>query len=599
MHHLVRKDRSRDRFPLPLDHFPKPHMSVAEKAFFQSVARKSCTKVIYYARRHGGPVSWVPLTSAKARVQVFRGKIPGDTSSLSYYCAVSYIKATLEEVAAVFSTDSTDKYRKYAKVFAPDYLDCANLCNLVVPNDENPMHYIGMKWHAVKSPTLFARPRDFCVLECQDEFVDRKTGRRGWVSSMHSVSSSNCPNMESSLQLVRGSIYRSGFVFVECAEDPTRLEVVHVLQADLKGNIPSYLVSQIMKRRVVALGRFESYFQRRHLTAQGFAETLVAKHESSECAVCQHAFHFATLHKHNCRKCGQVVCRKCSSVWRALTADASGKQNLRICTRCARGSAQATSEHSAIFTPRPLKRFQSKEWFLSMRSALVANPFRPSVSLSCDVHHQQDITQASLEVHEAPTTKPVTLRNTAQYHQDDDALDDDVPDDDERENATVFGLDADSVVFHSIRSSSGPLSPAEKSDSWQFSNLVASVTQRLSVLSDLSPDEMVVYQQLQRQSDLSFLSVDGGKLKDELATLDETVEWDEESESSRYDLLSDNLVRESIIERKNSSSPRNMDAVVAKLVARLETSTRGEDPAMIKNILMAAVASSVYSSSSS
>ncbi|OQR84993.1 hypothetical protein ACHHYP_12466 [Achlya hypogyna] len=595
MHHL-RKERSL-KLPLPPDHFPRPHMSVQEKEFFQSVARKSCTKVIYYARRHGGPVSWVPLTSAHARVQVFRGKIPGDTSRLSYYCAVSYIKASLEEVAAVFSTDSTDKYRKYAKVFAPDYLDCANLCNLVVPNDENPMHYIGMKWHAVKSPTLFARARDFCILECQDEFVDRKTGRRGWVSSMHSVNSANCPIMESSHQLIRGSIYRSGFVFIESADDPSLLEVVHVLQADLKGNIPSYLVSHIMKRRVVALGRFETYFARRHLTAHGFADSLVAKADSAECAVCQHAFHF-DLSKHNCRKCGQVVCRKCSSVWRALTADVHGKQNLRICTRCARGSA--AMEHSAVFTPKPLKRFQSKDWFLSMRSALVANPFRPSVSLSCDVHHQQDITQASLEVHETPA-KPTTLRNTARYSKsadDPDGLDIDVPDDDERENATVFGLDADGVVFHSIRSSTGPLSPApEKPDSWQFSNLVASVTQRLSALSDLSPEEMVVFQQLQRQSDLSFLSVEG-KYTDELATLDETVEWDDDSETEtqKYDFLSENLVRTSILAGKTSGgAPINMDAIVSKLVARLETSTRGEDPALIKNILMAAVASSVYS----
>ncbi|OQS05045.1 hypothetical protein THRCLA_02779 [Thraustotheca clavata] len=577
-------------FPLPHEFFPNPHMSVHEKEFFQSVARKSCTKVIYYARRHGGPVAWIPLTSSKARVQVFRGKIPGDSTRLSYYCAVTYIKATLEDVAAVFATDSTEKYRKFAKVFAPDYLDCANLCNLVVPTEENPMHYIGMKWHAIESPTLFARPRDFCILECQDEFVDRKTGRRGWVSSMHSVSSSNCPNMEGSLQLIRGSIYRSGYVFIESAEDPTMLEVVHVLQADMKGNIPNYIVSQIMKRRVVQLGRFESYFQRKHLTQNGFAESLVAKRESPECSVCQHRFHFS-LEKHNCRKCGQVVCRKCSSVWKTFELD---KQNLRICTRCARGSANL--QPSAVFTPRPLKRFHSKDWLLSMRSALVQNPFRPSVSLSCDVHHQQDITQASLEVHDTPV-KPSTIRNTAQYCKENE---DELPGDEEnRENATVFGLEHESIIFHSIRSS-GPLSPVNQrpeEQSWQFTNLVASVTQRLSEMSDLTPEEMIIFQQLQRQSEVSLVRPSEYKPKDELATLDESCEWEEEeeeedesdhetSQTEQYDYLSENLVRQSIIERKDSGislkslHSSTMEEIISKLIGRLPE----EDPTMLPTI---------------
>ncbi|RHY82742.1 hypothetical protein DYB35_001802 [Aphanomyces astaci] len=445
-------------------------------------------------RRTNGPVTWIPISNSSStspHVQVFSGKKPGESSTVAYFCAVTQLQASLDDVARVFRTETTAKYREHAKTFAPDYLDCASLTNLVLPTETTPLHYIGVKWAAVESPTIFIKPRDFCFLECQDEFVDRRTGRRGWVHSMHSVSWGQvCPPMDKSHGLVRGSIYRSGYVFIE-SDRPNCLEVVHVLQVDMKGSVPSWVMSSIMKRRVMEVGRLQHYFRR----VKPFSPSLLALTDKPKKSY--------ALHCHACRT---------PHVEASATADEFWDDEPRA-FKTDRG-------------PRKQGRFQSADWFLSHRAALMANPFRPSVSLSCDAADSalmSDVADASAEVHDEAmpgTTKfpdhymrPSVSRRGPPLNQRVDgggaaALQRSRQTRENHRLGESFGIEhfnPEDIMFHSLdRPSSNILmghrtASAVRRDEWTFNSLLAvrpssqygmsyGSSSRLSDMSDLSMD---------------------------------------------------------------------------------------------------------------
>ncbi|ETW04422.1 hypothetical protein H310_04700 [Aphanomyces invadans] len=545
------------KFPLPDDYFATPNLTANEADFFNSVARKSCTKVIYYARPTGGPVTWIPIASSP-HVQVFSGKQSGDSSTVAYFCAVTQLQASLDDVARVFRTETTAKYREHAKTFAPDYLDCATLTNLVLPSETTPLHYIGVKWAAVESPTIFIKPRDFCFLECQDEFVDRRTGRRGWVNSMHSVNWGQvCPPMDKSHGLVRGSIYRSGYVFIESSR-PNCLEVVHVLQVDMKGSVPAWVMSSIMKRRVMEVGRLQHFFRVKTLDPTSFllssTQSKAKKSRGLLCHVCRTTV-LSFSQRHHCRKCGHVVCKKCSADLVVDLPDV-GLNKLRVCAECTSSNpgslkdrsvdASATADEFWDYEPRAFKtdrgqsqastpskkqgRFQSSDWFLSHRTALMANPFRPSVSLSCDAANSalvSDIADASVEVQEElmpgtskfpdhfvpRTSSRVRASGPSAQRTDTAALKRMRQTRGNHKLGESFGIEhfnPDDITFHSLDRPSSIILAGNSSmrrtasaigrDEWTFNSLIAvrssqhggashASSSRMSDVSDLSIDE--------------------------------------------------------------------------------------------------------------
>ncbi|KAF0719698.1 Aste57867_864 [Aphanomyces stellatus] len=605
--------------PLPHDYFPTPNLTPNETDFFNSVARKSCTKVIYYARRHGGPVTWVPMSSSSPQVQVFSGKKAGDSSTVAYFCAMTQLRASLDDVARVFRSESTAQFRDYAKTFAPDYIDCATLTNLVVPTEMTPMHYIGVKWAAVESPTMFIKPRDFCYLECQDEFVDRRTGRRGWVNSMHSVNWQVCPPMDKSHGLVRGSIYRSGYVFIE-SETPNCLEVVHVLQVDMKGNVPQWVMNSIMKRRVMEVGRLQHFFRVKTLdVATFFTQHTEPRKHALSCQICRDKFAFTKRH---CRKCGTVVCKKCSSDV-VLDLPDVGPTKMRVCVVCTKQLDSTTAIEASATTaadefwddePKTTKsdarrhgmRFQSADWFLSHRAALMANPFRPSVSLSCDAANSDlvaDIADASVEVHEEnlPETskfpmeytprravpassapRRVNSAVTAQHHlrQARQA----------REGHKLgesFGIEhfnPDDIAFHSLdRPSSVSASSFKARDEWQFNSLLAvrpsqMHNNRVSDVSDLSIDEEdeppideyaaaapPPLQVLDEEEPMGGGGGGGGSEDDELVAAVTPVPV--APVVHPYTLVSDSLICPSVQDRRTTTTPSRRSSMHHKAVS--------------------------------
>ncbi|RHZ40557.1 hypothetical protein DYB26_010420, partial [Aphanomyces astaci] len=151
--------------------------------------------------------------------------------------------------------------------------------------------------------------------------------------------------------------------------------------------------------------------------------------------------------------------------------------------------------------PRKQGRFQSADWFLSHRAALMANPFRPSVSLSCDAADSalmSDVADASAEVHDEAmpgTTKfpdhymrPSVSRRGPPLNQRVDgggaaALQRSRQTRENHRLGESFGIEhfnPEDIMFHSLdRPSSNILmghrtASAVRRDEWTFNSLLAS-----------------------------------------------------------------------------------------------------------------------------
>ncbi|CEG49885.1 hypothetical protein F444_22064 [Plasmopara halstedii] len=327
------------KLPLPNDFFPVPQLSAKENRYLLGLAKHACKEVVYYSRHQDGPMKWLHLSSNDG-VDVFQGvDISGsndaqqDAKGLTYLRGSCKIHATIDEISDFFKLDTPEKLSGFTQTVGRDLLDQKTLLTLATPTLDNPKHYVAVKWTAVESPSKLARSRDFCYIECHDEFIDANTKRRGWVRSMHSIRLPFCPPLTRSHNLVRGSFYRSGYIFTESA-DKGYVDAVHTLHVDIKGNAPNWLKILTMKRRITNIAYVNHYFQRQRLAQETLLgeKDLPAKELVTRCQLCD--IRFGLFHRRRlCRKCGKVVCNSCGTVV-LLDPESVGPTKVRICVEC-------------------------------------------------------------------------------------------------------------------------------------------------------------------------------------------------------------------------------------------------------------------------
>ncbi|KAL0585605.1 hypothetical protein ABG067_004747 [Albugo candida] len=387
---------SRKRFNLPENYFQCPPLSDQERDFLITKAKNSARSLVETLQSASGPIEWIPAGSHR-NIQLFRGRERERLSILEthdkhhevqYVCGATRVKATQEEIARFFDTSTTSKMRTFAHLYNEDILDSVVLHTLVRPTAENQMHQVTVKWTAIEIPSPFIRNRDFCTLECQDVFQDQK-GHRGWVRSIHSIQLDSCPDLRHKLGYIRGSMYNTGYVFME-SEQKGYLDLVHCVQVSLKGNLrlprPIYFLA--CRRRVLMVASFTKFLQQKRLSQLHLLSDLdlVAKNERSQCDICQVRFHFF-LRKTRCRACGEVVCSACSQSFTFAHGGDLGSTNrsekhcklvkLRICLVCtnetdhrALASSITASAYSVMDEKQTSKlKTNSKLWHPMQRGA--------------------------------------------------------------------------------------------------------------------------------------------------------------------------------------------------------------------------------------
>ncbi|RHY52897.1 hypothetical protein DYB30_005558 [Aphanomyces astaci] len=206
------------------------------------------------------------------------------------------VRGTDEEVAELFYPDD-EPLANLRRVF-PDLLDAQTIYTLNLPSARAPRHYISMQWMAFESPSPVMKHRDFCVLE-----------------SLTSIKTPRCPDLDPSSGVVRGSMARTGCIFMEMTDAPGRLEATYFVQMDFHGSAPKAMHVHGMRQHIRAiLPTVESFILIARLRDAAFLAKLVPTSARRTC------------------HCGDAVCTSCSS---HVTFDQHlDSLKLRICTAC-------------------------------------------------------------------------------------------------------------------------------------------------------------------------------------------------------------------------------------------------------------------------
>ncbi|EEY56182.1 uncharacterized protein PITG_08974 [Phytophthora infestans T30-4] len=344
--------------PLRENYFEPPLLSSRERAY---LVRKSCEaaqELVERARSAGGPIAWRHVEKDNG-VQIYAGSprstATGAALTAASMCGVTSVPGTVKEVASLFQLGSTRQMKEFARAHREWFYDGVVLHTLAPRTKEKPLHQVTAKWMVVQMPHGLPH-RDFCYLECQDKFIDAR-GRKGWVLGQHSIKLPGCDDLKKEFGLVRGSLYHSGFVLVESEERPGHVDVIHLVQLNLKEHTP--VPASLLRMRVLFVAQVRNMLRSKRLNEQRYLSDLelVPRKYRARCAVCQDSFSLLLLRKMNCRKCGEVVCAACSKEFpienRNFAATNGGDEvrKLRICMHCFQVITNAPKPTSALVEP--------------------------------------------------------------------------------------------------------------------------------------------------------------------------------------------------------------------------------------------------------
>ncbi|RLN54217.1 hypothetical protein BBJ29_008866 [Phytophthora kernoviae] len=357
--------------PLPPRFFKCPELTPREQQYLIGKAKESAKALVDATRNNEGPVRWEEAGMHRG-VQMYKGEarypesVVGD--AITYGCGATTIQATLDEVADFFDLSTEAKMADFVQyngdvldgqlLYVLDDLSLLNdpMYNTRSRNGTSKMlnaNQVTVKWFVTETPSKLVKNRDFLTVECQSTFLD-VSGRRGWVRSYHSIKLACCPELQSEYNLVRGSFYHTGHVFVE-SERPGFLDVIFSAQVKFKGSMhvgPLYFSMQ--KKRLSSIADLQKMITRRRLGSQRFLGDLelVPKNERTRCNLCSTKFGLMTR-KTRCRKCGEVVCASCSTEWE-VPVSGSVARKVRVCAKCAQNT------DPSVFEDMPLSSHNSE-----------------------------------------------------------------------------------------------------------------------------------------------------------------------------------------------------------------------------------------------
>ncbi|ETV82241.1 hypothetical protein, variant 1 [Aphanomyces astaci] len=142
-----------------------------------------------------------------------------------------------------------------------NHIDDTELLYVLKPRTmDQPLRFMGLRWSRFGAP-LLCRPRDVCVVEYMDAFVDER-GRRGWATCMQSVCHPSCPDFKPHHGLVRSTVHLSGYVAIE-SDVPGVIDVHVVL--DWNFGMPPWARNAALAKRLQGLDKLDAYLKLKSL----------------------------------------------------------------------------------------------------------------------------------------------------------------------------------------------------------------------------------------------------------------------------------------------------------------------------------------------
>ncbi|RHY22103.1 hypothetical protein DYB32_010342, partial [Aphanomyces invadans] len=256
------------------------------------------------AQLRGGCVPWT-LMSDEADAKIYKAFDESNGSTL--HCGVTQVVGTIEEVAALFKTETTEDAKEYCRRFGNRLLDAVVLYNVKPSSADTPLEKVGISWRAFKSPGgKIILNRDTCVLEN----------------------------------------YGSGHVVVESKTRPGYLDITYVTHVDVSLGKSEWVLDAVlrqkswladisMKKRCRNVAKIDQFLRENRLSQSRLlqCDAMVPVASCRKCFLCQSNFG-PWKKRWNCLKCGQVVCTGCSRLWQLVGGDSSRRKPARFCTMC-------------------------------------------------------------------------------------------------------------------------------------------------------------------------------------------------------------------------------------------------------------------------
>ncbi|EQC37867.1 hypothetical protein SDRG_04888 [Saprolegnia diclina VS20] len=310
-----------------------PALSPSQVRALKETAVKTCTELLSLsklAKRNKYGITWRPLPfTTDPGLAYFVGE-SATASDVQYMCCATTVQATLDEVTELLSGDEQSAMGEeaYAQLEAH---------TVVAKNLRTLKHVdrlkISLRWVVWDSTSAYVPRRDFVVLQYQNEV--HLHGRNGWALSMHSVELPEFPAYHTSHSLVRGSLYRSGYVVLETAT-PGVVQVLHMVQVHFKGLVPSEDVESMLRARVGNIASLSAFFAKLTLVARIVSNMETSRVSNLEkvkvCAMCSRKFSFVHR-KITCRLCGDIVCAECSQA-KDMQIPIAGLKRVDVCNVC-------------------------------------------------------------------------------------------------------------------------------------------------------------------------------------------------------------------------------------------------------------------------
>ncbi|ETV68586.1 hypothetical protein H257_15562 [Aphanomyces astaci] len=314
-----------DRSSVPELAFRSPQLTPAQVEHFQALADATVAKLVRHSELQDSSISWVRAKRTVDGVQMFKGtdaQAPLGTRTEAW---TTELFGSVDNVAGMFKADVADA-DNFRACHAPHQFQAVDGRRLYCL-DNTPRQYIGVHYVVTELPCVlpFKRQsivkfRDWCFLETHAHF-NLDDGRQGWVRAFASVALSCCPDVGVAMDVVRGVIHFGGFVFIASSTRPDYIHVTQVQQLDFNGKLHNnplgdLLVKLDFQRRAKAMAQLDGLLRGYRLGLTPLPPVLAAtpRHFGHTCAHCRAKFGLL-VPSDLCRKCGLVLCVKCTRVW--------------------------------------------------------------------------------------------------------------------------------------------------------------------------------------------------------------------------------------------------------------------------------------------
>ncbi|CAH0493266.1 unnamed protein product [Peronospora farinosa] len=314
------------RFPLAAGYFPTVTCSVNQHAFFKEQANRltsEATQKAKWAMSYEDGINGWKLSNSQRHFRVTgirtysRRCDVRDCNGhrqLEFRC-MGKVQLPIDHCLNALYSDNTTDFRSNSTFLIEDALDAVVLNALETKTEEQPHHYLGLNWMAIRSPGLFSKNRDFCYLRSMGTTVDSSNTKVGFLV-IQSVNLTECASLENALGLNRVKI-SAVLLFKEDAESRS----THVLwQGSIgsSGHSPGKLVNFVHETFTSVVSNLKKVQEAKYMAQQveGNKIQRMTAGERKQCHVCNKKFSLVRT-RFQCSACGENMCKDCEVSSRA------------------------------------------------------------------------------------------------------------------------------------------------------------------------------------------------------------------------------------------------------------------------------------------